>query len=106
MARNATAQLLTPAIEGIRFATRRQLAALYRERYGADLSPRSLERWPLRWRYANRTAVACVHEFFVEAEQRFQARPAMRGGKRTTRHSAPLRNANSSGAAAQNKLLS
>jgi hypothetical protein len=44
------------------------------------LSPRSLERWPLRWRIVNGQAVAEVAEFDQLAQQRIDDAPVMMGG--------------------------
>lgn len=62
--------------------TREQLADRHEERFGVRPSPRSLERWPLTWRYANGVAVADVVEFDAECDRRFNATPAIRGGRR------------------------
>jgi hypothetical protein len=63
-----------------RYADRRQLAALHTQYFG-PLSPRTLEVWPLAWRTVNGRAVASVEEFLAEAQRRFDAAPAVRGGR-------------------------
>ena len=61
------------------YQSREQLAERYRAKYG-PISPRTLERWPLVWRFLNGRAVADVAEFDAECARRFMAAPAIRGG--------------------------
>jgi hypothetical protein len=69
-----------PDLIPIRYGDREQLAAIH-HRYWGPLAPRSLERWPLKWRINNGRAVASVREFIGEAERRFAAAPVIRGGR-------------------------
>jgi hypothetical protein len=70
-----------PDLMPIRFGSREQLAALH-ERYFVPLSPRTLERWPLRWQRVNGRAVCDVGSFLAEAKRRFAEAPVMSGGER------------------------
>jgi hypothetical protein len=63
-----------------RYGDRRQLAQIHEQYYG-PMSPRTLESWPLVWRMSNGRAVAETREFLVEAQRRFDAAPAMLGGR-------------------------
>jgi hypothetical protein len=64
----------------VRYGSRPQLAQIH-ERYWGPMSPRSLERWSLKWRNCNGRAVASVREFIAEAEKRFGAAPVIRSGR-------------------------
>jgi hypothetical protein len=90
MARKKTHQVATPPAadtstlaqgKSKRWRPRELLCDLHFEKYGVRPSPRSLERWPLAWRYANGFAVADEDEFLVEAARRFDARPPVRSGR-------------------------
>lgn len=76
----------------IRYGDRQQLAEIHR-RYWGPLAPRSLERWPLTWKLSNGRAVAAVAEFIAEAERRFNASPAIRGGSSRANQRADLTSA-------------
>jgi len=65
-----------------KWRTRKQLCDRHEERYGVPLSARTIERWPLTWRYMNGEAIADVDEFDAECERRLNATPAIRGGRR------------------------
>jgi hypothetical protein len=67
-----------------RWLTRKQICDLHFERYGVRPSERSVERWSLTWRYANGVAIADYSEVDQLLEQRFNAVPAIRGGRRNT----------------------
>ena len=47
-----------------------------------QVSPRSLERWPLTWRHVNGKAHADTAEAAVVAQAMLDAAPPVRGGKR------------------------
>lgn len=47
-----------------------------------QVSPRSLERWPLTWRHVNGKAHADTAEAAAVAEAMLDAAPPIRGGKR------------------------
>ena len=47
-----------------------------------QVSPRSLERWPLTWRHVNGKAHAETAEAAAVAEAKLTAAPPIRGGKR------------------------
>lgn len=59
-----------------RFGDRPLLAAIH-ERYFGPLSPRTLERWPLKWRIVNGHAVTSIPEFLAEAQRRFDSAPVI-----------------------------
>ncbi len=47
-----------------------------------QVSPRSLERWPLTWRHVNGKAHADTAEAAAVAQAMLDAAPPIRGGKR------------------------
>jgi len=47
-----------------------------------QVSPRSLERWPLAWRHVNGKAHADTAEAAAVAQAMLDAAPPIRGGKR------------------------
>lgn len=50
-------------------------------RYFFPISHRTLERWPLGWRYVNGQAITSTADLFREAHQRLTAAPKVRGGR-------------------------
>jgi hypothetical protein len=62
------------------YGDKQQLAQIHCKYWG-KLSYRSLEKWPLTWRIVNGRAVGSVSEFIAEAQRRFDAAPAIRGGR-------------------------
>ncbi|WP_146216955.1 hypothetical protein [Falsiroseomonas bella] len=60
----------------------RKAAAAILERYYGKVSARTLERWPLAWRHFGGRAVCETRELLTVAEARFNAAPAIRGGRR------------------------
>ena len=60
---------------------RPEAADLVRQ-YDFEISPRSLERWPLAWRRLNGKAHCETAELFAEAERRLNEAAVMMGGKR------------------------
>lgn len=65
-----------------RFSTRAALAELLGKQ-GFQVSPRSLERWPARWRTVNGRAMCETAEGFKIAQTMIDAAPAIRGGNRS-----------------------
>ncbi len=66
--------------------TRREAAKAVSEEF-FDVSPRSLERWPLSWRHVNGKAHTETPELFAVAETKLAAAAPTRSGK----HAAGLR---------------
>ena len=62
-----------------RYGDRKLLARIHRQYYG-PISPRTLEKWRLRWRICNGRAVGSVAEFLAEAQRRFDASPTVMSG--------------------------
>ena len=60
----------------------RDAAAELVKRYFFHISPRTLERWPLKWRLLNGRAHVETCELFAVAELRLVAAPVIAGGKR------------------------
>jgi len=46
-----------------------------------QVSPRSLEVWPLKWRHVNGKATTETRELFAVARQKLAASPEIRGGR-------------------------
>ena len=72
-----------------RHADRKTLADII-TRLLFPVSHRSLEIWPLRWRFVNGHALAETYEAVAHAWHKFNAAPSMmkgRGRSRATRHS-------------------
>ena len=65
-----------------RFSTRTALAK-FLAKQGFQVSPRSLERWPARWRTVNGRAMCETAEGFAIAQSMIDAAPAIRGGNRS-----------------------
>jgi hypothetical protein len=64
-----------------RYGDRRLLAQIH-TKYYAPVSPRTLEKWPLVWIILNGRAISEVRAFLIEAQRRFDAAPAILGGRR------------------------
>jgi hypothetical protein len=64
-----------------RYGDRRLLAQIH-HRYWGPVSARTLEKWPLVWRILNGRAISEVRPFLIEAQRRFDAAPAILGGRR------------------------
>jgi hypothetical protein len=47
-----------------------------------QISPRTLERWPLAWRLLNGRAHCTTAELFAEAERRLASAPVVMGGRK------------------------
>jgi hypothetical protein len=58
---------------------RKAAAGLVRDHF-FQISPRTLERWPLRWRLVNGKAHCETADLFAEAERRLNSAPAVMGG--------------------------
>jgi hypothetical protein len=74
-----------------RHADRKTLADII-TRLLFPVSHRSLEIWPLRWRFVNGHALAETYEALAHAWRKFNAAPAMmngRGRSRATRRNKP-----------------
>jgi hypothetical protein len=62
-------------------APREELARLV-TRYYFQISPRTLERWPIRWLHLNGRAHGEVAEVFALAEAKLAEAPPVMGGRR------------------------
>ncbi len=60
----------------------RETAAALLSRYYFEVSPRTLERWPLKWRRLNGRAHCETGQLFAVAESMLAAAPAVMGGSR------------------------
>lgn len=60
----------------------REAAAKLLSRYFFEVSPRSLERWPVAWRQLNGRAHGETAELFAHAESILAAAPVVMGGRR------------------------
>lgn len=60
----------------------RDTAAKLLSRYFFEVSPRTLERWPVAWRQLNGRAHAETAELFAHAESVLTAAPVIMGGRR------------------------
>ena len=58
---------------------RKRGAALITDRY-FQISPRTLEKWPIAWRYANGRATCETEELLNYAKSKLDAAPAIKGG--------------------------
>jgi hypothetical protein len=59
----------------------RDVAADLLRKFFFEVSPRSLERWPLGWRRLNGKAHCETAELFAVAEQLLAEAPVIRGGR-------------------------
>lgn len=62
----------------------RDVAAELITRFFFEISPRTLERWPLTWRRLNGKAHCETKELFAVADSMLGAAPAIAGGTRQT----------------------
>jgi hypothetical protein len=60
----------------------RDVAAALLTKYYFETSPRTLERWPLKWRRLNGKAHCETAELFARAEAMVAEAPAISGGRR------------------------
>ena len=63
-----------------RNADRKTLAPII-TKFVFPVSPRSLEIWPLKWRFVNGHAVAATHEALALAWHKFASAPAIMNGR-------------------------
>jgi len=63
----------------------RETAAALLSRYYFEVSPRTLERWPLKWRRLNGRAHCETGQLFAVAESILATAPAVLGGRRVGR---------------------
>jgi mannose/cellobiose epimerase-like protein (N-acyl-D-glucosamine 2-epimerase family) len=61
----------------------RDTAAKLLSRYFFEVSPRTLERWPVAWRQLNGRAHAETSDLFAHAEAMLAAAPVVMGGHKT-----------------------
>jgi hypothetical protein len=61
----------------------RDTAAKLLSQYFFEVSPRTLERWPVAWRQLNGRAHAETAELFTHAESMLAAAPVIMGGHKT-----------------------
>lgn len=59
----------------------RPMAADLLRKYFFEVSPRTLERWPLAWRQLNGKAHCETADLFAEAERRLNEVPILMGGR-------------------------
>jgi hypothetical protein len=52
---------------------KKQLAEIHK-RYFGKMSPRTLERWPIKWRKVNGRNISSVRDFLAESKRRFEKR--------------------------------
>jgi hypothetical protein len=68
----------------------RDAAAKLLSRYFFEVSPRTLERWPVAWRQLNGRAHAETADLFAHAESMLADAPIIMGGhKATSQHQTP-----------------
>jgi hypothetical protein len=63
--------------------TRKQAAKLVSHHY-FEVSPRSLERWPISWRWINGRAHCLTTDLLVLAQSKLDAVPSVMGGRRSS----------------------
>jgi len=71
-----------PDLDELPVRVPRDVAAQLLTRYFFETSPRTLERWPLRWRRLNGRAHCETRELFALAEAMLSAAPVIAGGSR------------------------
>ncbi len=67
--------------------TRREAASLV-SRFFFPTSHRTIERWPLRWRYIAGRSLVDTRELFAYAADRVAAAPAVKGGRQPAKEAA------------------
>lgn len=72
----------TPTFSEVPRRVDRKAGAELLTRYFFPVSARSLEIWPLTWRHVNGKAVCETAELFAVAQEKLDAAPPIRGGKR------------------------